>query len=80
MPKGPQGQWRPSDPIAAALHVGRLATGEIEETYAAPARPDPVADSRRASKAGKARAASMTPERRQEIAKTAAAARWGVRA
>ena len=30
-------------------------------------------------KGGKARAASLTPERRKEIAKKAAAARWGKR-
>ena len=77
MPKGPQGQWRPADPIAAAVHVGRIATGEIEETYDAPRRPDPAADSRRATAAGKARAASLTPERRREIAVAGAAARWG---
>jgi hypothetical protein len=76
MPKGPQGQWRPPDPVACAAHVGRLATGEIQETYEAPRRPDPAADSRRASEGGKARAASQTPERRRETAKSAAAARW----
>lgn len=36
--------------------------------------PDPIK-----SKAGKARAASLTPERRSEIAKKAAKARWGSR-
>ncbi len=77
MPKGPQGQWRPADPVAAAVHVGRIATGEIEETFEAPRRPDPAADSRRASAAGKARAASLTPERRREIAASGASARWG---
>lgn len=77
MPKGPQGQWRPADPVACAVHVGRIATGEIEETYEAPRRPDPAADSRRASKAAKARADSLTPARRREIAAAGAAARWG---
>ena len=76
MPKGPQGQWRPADPIAAAVHVGRIAIGEIEETCDAPRRPDPAADSRRASAAGKARGASLTPEQRSASAKNAAAARW----
>ena len=77
MPKGPQGQWRPADPVGCAVHVGRIATGEIEETHDAPRRPDPTADSRRASAAGKARAASLTPERRREIAASGADARWG---
>ena len=77
MPKGPQGQWRPADPVGCAVHVRRIATGEIKETYAPPRRPDPAADSRRASKAAKARADSLTPERRREIAATGSAARWG---
>ena len=79
MPKGPQGQWRPPDPNACAVHVGRILTGEIEETFEPPRRPDPAGDSRLASKAGKARAASQTPGRRREIAKAGAAARWGTR-
>ena len=77
MPKGPQGQWRPADPVACAVHVGRLATGEIQETYEAPRRPNPAADSQRASAGGKARAASQTPERRKQVAAAAATARWG---
>lgn len=32
MARGPQGQWRPDDPIAAAIHTMKIATGEIEET------------------------------------------------
>ena len=80
MPTGPRGEWRPAAPGACAKHVMEVATGQRAETYQAPARPDPVADSQRASKAGKARAASMTPERRREIAKAAAAARWEARA
>jgi hypothetical protein len=77
MPKGPQGQWRPADPVACAVHVGRLATGEIQETHEAPRRKDPVGDSRRASQGGNARAASLTPERRRNLAAGAANARWG---
>ena len=79
MPKGPQGQWRPADPVACAVHVGRLATGEIRETFEAPRRQDPVGDSRRASEGGKARAANLTPERRREIAVAGADARWTAR-
>ena len=30
---GPNGEKRPGDAIANALHVAKLATGEIEETY-----------------------------------------------
>ena len=62
--------------MACAVHVGRLATGEIQETYEAPRRPNPAADSQRASEGGKARAAGLTPERRREIAAAGAGARW----
>ena len=76
MPNGPQGQWRPAAPVAAGVHIGRLATHEIEEIFEVPPRPDPVSDSRRASKAARARAASMTPEQRRASAKRASDARW----
>ena len=36
MATGPQGQKRPDDPIACAVHVGRIAIGEIEDTKAEP--------------------------------------------
>ncbi len=79
MPYGPKGQWRPADDRACSVHVAKLATGQIEETYAPPR--DPEADhaerSQRASKAGKASAASRTPEERRGHAKVAASARWG---
>ena len=29
--KGPNGEWRPADVIANAVHVGRIATREIED-------------------------------------------------
>lgn len=31
-PKGPQGQKRPADAIGLAVLVGRIATGEAEDT------------------------------------------------
>ncbi len=31
MPKGPKGEKRPADVIGAAVMVGRIATGEIED-------------------------------------------------
>ena len=73
MPKGPQGQKRPADVIGAAVMVGRIATGEIEET------PELVksAAAELGSKGGKARAKAMTSKRRKEIARKAAKARWG---
>ena len=34
MPTGPKGEKRPPDVIANAVHVMRIATGEVEDTYA----------------------------------------------
>jgi len=31
MPKGPQGQKRPVSTISNAVHIAKIATGEIEE-------------------------------------------------
>ncbi len=75
MPKGPRGQKRPADVIGNAVHVMRIATGEIDDTVPADGK-DPAAKAL-GKKGGAARAASMTPERRAEIAKKAAAKRWG---
>ncbi len=71
MPKGPNGQRRPADVIGNAVHVMRIATGEVEET---PAPVNPAAEMGR--KGGKARAEAMTPEQRTEIARKGAATRW----
>jgi hypothetical protein len=73
MPKGPQGQKRKADVIGNAVHVMRIATGEESETGHAPGT---EANRKGGLKGGKARAESMTPERRAEIAKKAATARW----
>ena len=56
----------------------RIATGEIEETFEPPPRPDAdtTAIKQRTSAAGKARSASMTREQRTALAKSAAAIRW----
>jgi hypothetical protein len=70
MPRGPKGEKRPADVIGNAVHVMRIATGEAKDT-------PPAEYARKGGlKGGKARAASMTPERRAEIAKKAAAKRW----
>ena len=69
MPRGPQKQWRPAGTAECAVHVMRVATGELDETFE-PTRRDPDPDaSKRASVAAKARADSLTPERRSEIAR-----------
>ncbi len=74
MPKGPKGQKRPADVIGNAVRVMQIATGEAEEEYDDGKDPAAKALGR---KGGKARAAKLTPERRSEIAKKAAAKRWG---
>ena len=75
MPKGPQGQKRPADVIGNAVMVMKIATGEIEEDTGQSDGKDPAAKAL-GKKGGAARAKSMTPERRAEIAKKAAAKRW----
>ena len=75
MPRGPQGQKRPANVIANAVMVAKIATGEAEDTTEVDQK-DPAAKAL-GKKGGKARAASMTPDRRREIAKKAASARWG---
>jgi hypothetical protein len=76
MPKGPQGQKRPADAIGLAVMVGKIATGEIEDAVVTEDGKDKAAQEM-GRKGGAARAANMTPERRAEIAKKAAAKRWG---
>jgi hypothetical protein len=71
MPRGPKGEKRPADVIGNAVKVMRIATGEEHEDIA-PAS----AAATLGQLGGKARAAKMTPERRAEIAKKAAAKRW----
>ncbi len=77
MPKGPKGEKRPTDVIANAVKIMKIATGEIEEDIDTPEKEvkDPAAGSM-GKLGGKARAEKMTPERRAEIAKKAAQSRW----
>ena len=72
MPKGPRGEKRPADAIGLAVMIGKIATGEIADT----ADTTKSAAAQLGSLGGKKRAESMTPERRSEIAKAAAAKRW----
>lgn len=74
MPKGPQGQKRPADAIKRAVHVARIATGEIEEAITDDGK-DPNAKALGA-KGGAARAKALTPKKRSEIARKAARARY----
>ena len=69
MPRGPKGERRPADVVGCAVHVMKIATGEIEED---------LPEHREIKvKGGKARADSMTSEERKALAEKAAAARWG---
>lgn len=72
MPKGPRGEKRPADAIGRAVHIAKIATGEVEEER------DELssAAAELGRKGGKKRAANMTPERRAEIARKAAEKRW----
>jgi hypothetical protein len=74
MPRGPRGEKRPADVIGNAVKVMRIATGEETEDVSDSTK---SAAAELGSRGGKARAARMTPERRAEIARKAAAKRWG---
>jgi len=73
MPKGPRGEKRPADVIGAAVMVGKIATGEIEDK-----KRDPGTEANRKGglKGGKARAQKLSSDQRVKIAKRAAKARW----
>jgi len=75
MPKTPK---RPRDPNQLAKLIVELSTGEVQDA-------DPNAGKNRAAvtlgrlgglKGGEARAASLSPKKRSEIAKKAALSRW----
>jgi hypothetical protein len=73
-PKRPK---RPADVVGNAIRVAQIATGETEEEF----EPEPEKNGAAAElgrMGGRKRAASMTPERRAEIAKKAAEKRWPV--
>lgn len=68
---------RPRDPIALAKLVGDIATGQVEDRVEDGKDPAATSLGRRGGlKGGKARADVLSAERRSEIAKAAAVARW----
>ena len=73
MPRGPKGEKRPADVIGNAVHVMKIATGEIEETTDDKSK---SAAAELGSRGGRKRAETMSPERRAEIARKAAEQRW----
>ena len=69
---------KPRDPNQLAKLILDIATGEAPPDPPSVKDPAAVALGRKGGlKGGKARADSMTPERRAEVAKKAADARWG---
>lgn len=75
MPKGPQGQKRPADTVSNAIRVAKILTGEIEEDTGRDDGKDKAAQAL-GKKGGAARRDKLSPERRAEIARKAAKARW----
>jgi hypothetical protein len=74
MPKTPKGNKRPADVVSNAVHVMKIATGEIEEGLTEDGKSKAAVELGR--KGGKARAAKLTQAKRSAIAKRAARARW----
>ena len=73
MPKHPK---RPRDPNQLAKLIVDLATGEAREQQPEPLTPAQEFARSGGKVGGAARARALTPERRKEIARKAAAARW----
>jgi len=68
---------RPRDPLALAKMIGDIATGQTSDTEPDKRNPAAVEMGRLGGqKGGKARAAKLSPEHRQEIARNAAKKRW----
>lgn len=71
MAKGPRGEKRPADVIGCAVHVAKIATGEIvEETRL------PSGRVRSGLAGAEARKQALTPDERRLIAVAAAETRW----
>ena len=77
MPRGPRGEKRPADVIGAAVQIAKIATGEIEEDLGTTDDGKDKAAVALGRKGGAARAANLSAKKRSEIARKAAAKRWG---
>jgi hypothetical protein len=76
MPRGPKGEKRPADVIGNAVHVMRVATGDVTES---PSEKNPHAvalGKLGGKKGGKARAKKLGKAQRRAIATKAANTRW----
>jgi len=67
---------RPRDPNQLGKLIVDLSVGEMKETLPTPDSPATEFARSGGLKGGKARAASLTPARRREIAQMAAKRRW----
>jgi len=74
MPRGPKGEKRPADVIGAAVLIGKIATGEIDDLTTNDGKNAAAVALGRMG--GKARAEGMSAKRRKEIARKAAVKRW----
>jgi hypothetical protein len=70
MPRGPKGEKRPADVIGAAVMIGKIATGEIDDLTTDDGKNAAAVALGRMG--GKARAEGMSAKRRKEIARKAA--------
>jgi hypothetical protein len=71
MPRGPKGEKRSADVIGAAIMIGKIATGELDDLTTDDGKKPPLG-----RMGGKARAEGMSAKRRKEIARKAAVKRW----
>jgi hypothetical protein len=72
MPKGPKGERRPADVIGNAIHIAKIATGEIED------KPSPAPNRAKGGRlGGKRRAEALSADERRQIAEKGSKARWG---
>ena len=67
---------RPRDPNQLAKLIVDIATGDAEDTVSESKRHPSRRGRAGGIKGGKHRATALTPEQRQDIARTAAQARW----
>jgi hypothetical protein len=64
MPRGPKGEKRPADVIGAAVMIGKIATGEIEDITTEDGKNAAAVALGRMG--GKARAAGMSAKKRTD--------------
>jgi hypothetical protein len=75
MPRGPKGEKRPADVVGNAVHVMKIATGEIVEDFPSNDGKDKAAQAL-GRKGGQRRAERLSANERSAAAQRAAAARW----